>query len=220
FMMHDELRYGIRHGTMQNLSKETITFRNNESMRALPMREYGSFLLGVGLGGSGTHWNGQNFRFLPYDFEIRSQTIAKYGEDKIPADMSIQDWGITYDEIEPYYDMWEKMAGISGEDGANPFEGKRSNPYPTGPQKQTQAMELFTEATARLGYHPYVQPSANLSENYTNPDGISRVACQYCGFCERFGCEYGSKADPLVTVLPVAEKTGKFEVRTRSEVRR
>lgn len=218
FMMHDELRFGVRHGMMQNLSKETITFRNNESMRALPMREYGSFLLGVGLGGSGTHWNGQNFRFLPYDFEIRSKTIEKYGEDKIPADMTIQDWGITYDEIEPYYDMWEKMAGISGED--NPLGGFRSNPYPTGPQKKTVAMELFTEATNNLGYHPYVQPSANLSENYTNPDGISRVACQYCGFCERFGCEYGAKADPLVTVLPVANETGNFEVRTNAEVRR
>lgn len=71
-----------------------------------------------------------------------------------------------------------------------------------------------------MGYHPYVQPSANLSENYTNPDGISRVACQYCGFCERFGCEYGAKAEPGVTVLPVAKATGNFEVRPHSEVRR
>ena len=71
-----------------------------------------------------------------------------------------------------------------------------------------------------LGYHPYVQPSANLSENYTNPDGISRAACQYCGFCERFGCEYGAKAEPGVTVLPVAKATGNFEIRPHSEVRR
>lgn len=217
-MVHDELRYAVRHEMMQDLSKETITFRNTLAERALPMREYGSFLLGVGEGGAGTHWNGQNFRFLPYDFEIRSKTIEKYGEDKIPADMTIQDWGITYDEIEPYYDQYEKMAGISGED--NPLGGPRSNPYPTGPMKKTKAMELFTEATQNLGFHPYVQPSANLSENYTNPDGISRVACQYCGFCERFGCEYGAKADPIVTVLPVAKKTGNFEIRTHSEVRR
>ncbi|MDW0117780.1 GMC family oxidoreductase [Sporosarcina thermotolerans] len=218
FMAHDELRYAIRHEMMQDLSKETITFRNNEKMRSLPMRQYGSFLLGVGVGGAGTHWNGQNFRFLPYDFEMRSETIKKYGADKIPADMTIQDWGITYDEIEPYYDQYEKMAGISGED--NPLGGPRSNPFPTGPMKKTQAMQLFDKATKNMGLHPYVQPSANLSENYTNPDGISRVACQYCGFCERFGCEYGAKADPLVTVLPVAKATGNFEVRPHSEVRR
>lgn len=26
----------------------------------------------------------------------------------------LEDWGITYDEMEPYYDTFEKMAGISG----------------------------------------------------------------------------------------------------------
>ncbi len=218
YMAHDELRYAVRHEMMQDLSKETITFRNNDKMRSLPMRQYGSFLIGVGVGGSGAHWNGQNFRFLPYDFELRSKTIEKYGEGKIPADMTIQDWGITYDEIEPYYDQYEKMAGISGED--NPLGGKRSNPFPTPAMKKTQAMQLFDKATKNLKLHPYVQPSANLSENYTNPDGISRVACQYCGFCERFGCEYGSKADPNVTVIPVAKETGNFEIRTHSEVRR
>lgn len=218
YMAHDELRYAVRHEMMQDLSKETITFRNNDKMRSLPMRSYGSFLLGVGVGGSGAHWNGQNFRFLPYDFELRSQTIEKYGPDKIPADMTIQDWGITYDEIEPYYDQYEKMAGISGED--NPLGGKRSNPFPTPAMKKTEAMRLFDESTKKMGYHPYVQPSANLSENYTNPDGISRAACQYCGFCERFGCEYGAKAEPGVTVLPIAKATGNFEIRPHSEVRR
>ncbi|WP_419960734.1 GMC family oxidoreductase [Psychrobacillus sp. BM2] len=218
YMAHDELRYAVRHEMMQDLSKETITFRNNDKMRSLPMRSYGSFLIGVGVGGSGAHWNGQNFRFLPYDFELRSKTIEKYGADKIPADMTIQDWGITYDEIEPYYDQYEKMAGISGEE--NPLGGKRSNPFPTPAMKKTEAMRLFDDSTKRMGYHPYVQPSANLSENYTNPDGISRAACQYCGFCERFGCEYGAKAEPGVTVLPVAKATGNFEIRPHSEVRR
>jgi gluconate 2-dehydrogenase alpha chain len=218
FMVHDELRYAARYEMMQDLSKETLTFRSNEKIRSLPMRQYGSFLIGEGLGGAGVHWNGQTFRFLPYDFQIRSQTIAKYGANKIPADMTIQDWGITYDELEPYYDKFEKMAGISGE--INPLAAKRSSPFPTPPMKKTPAMQLFTEAANRLKLHPYVQPSGNLSENYTNPDGISRIACQYCGFCERFGCEYGSKADPVVTVIPVAKQTGKFEIRTHSNVRR
>ncbi|EKN69253.1 gluconate 2-dehydrogenase (acceptor) [Neobacillus bataviensis LMG 21833] len=218
FMVHDELRYALRYEMMQDLSKETITFRSNENIRALPMRQYGSFLIGDGLGGSGVHWNGQTFRFLPYDFQIRSQTIAKYGEKKIPAEMSIQDWGITYDELEPYYDTFEKMAGISGEE--NPLAGKRSSKYPTPALKKTKAMELFTESAKKLKLHPYVQPAANLSESYKNPDGISRAACQYCGYCERFGCEYGAKADPVVTVIPVAQKTGNFEIRTHSNVRR
>ncbi|GGB48952.1 GMC family oxidoreductase [Virgibacillus dakarensis] len=218
YMVHDELRYAIRYELMQDLSKDTLTFRRNEKIRALPMRQYGSFLLGEGLGGAGVHWNGMTFRFLPYDFEIRSRTIEKYGKNKVPADMTIQDWGITYDELEPYYDQFEKMAGISGEE--NPLGGKRSDKYPTGPMKQSPQLKMFKKATENLKYHPYMIPSANLSENYTNPDGIARAACQYCAFCERFGCEYGAKADPVVTVIPVANKTGKFDLRTHSWVRR
>ncbi|MDY0406066.1 GMC family oxidoreductase [Virgibacillus sp. 179-BFC.A HS] len=218
YMVHDELRYALRYELFQDLSKETLTFRSDEKRRALPMREYGSFLLGEGLGGAGVHWNGMAFRFLPYDFEIYSQTVDKYGKDKIPDGMTIQDWGITYDELEPYFDKFEKMAGISGEE--NPLGPKRSDKYPTPPMKHSPQMKMFKDATKKLGYHPYTIPSANLSKPYTNPDGISRAACQYCSFCERFGCEYGAKADPVVTVIPVANKTGNFDLRTHSWVRR
>ncbi|RKN70129.1 GMC family oxidoreductase [Paenibacillus ginsengarvi] len=218
YMVHDELRYAQRLELMQDLSRETVTFRNTEKMTARPMRQHGSFLLGEGLGGASVHWNGQLPRFLPYDFQIYSKTVERYGKSKIPEGMTIQDWGITYDEIEPYYDKFEKMAGISGGDQPLELMGKRSSPYPTKPMLKTPAMKLFEDATKKLGYHPYVAPSANLSEQYTNPDGITRAACQYCGYCERFGCEYGAKADAVVTVLPVAEKTGNFELRSYSNV--
>ena len=49
---HDELRYGVRHDLMQNLSRETLTFRNSANETALPMRQFGSFLLGEGVGGA------------------------------------------------------------------------------------------------------------------------------------------------------------------------
>lgn len=215
-MMHDELRFAHRFEMMQDLSTETVTFRNNLKMRALPMRQYGSFLLGNNVGGAGTHWNGQTFRFLPYDFEIYTKTVERYGKSKIPEEMTLQDWGITYDEFEKYYDQFEKAIGVSGDEA--PLGAPRSNPFPTPPMKKTPALELFFEAAKKLNLHPYMMPSANLSENYTNPDNISRPACQYCGFCERFGCEYAAKADPLNTVIPVALNTGNFELRTHANV--
>lgn len=217
-MVHDELRFQHREELMQDLSKETITHRNNQKMRALPMRNYGTFIVGEGLGGAGSHWNGQTYRFLPYDFEIKSLTEKRYGKNKIKSDYPIQDWGISYDQIEPYYDTFEKMAGISGE--TVKLYGKRSNPYPTGPMIKTPVLAEFEQAAKKLGYKPYMIPSANLSENYENPDGISRSACQYCAFCENFGCEYGAKADPVVTVIPVAKKTGNLDLRTYSNVTR
>ncbi|MBU5211370.1 MULTISPECIES: GMC family oxidoreductase [Heyndrickxia] len=216
--VHDELRYAQRYELMQDLSRETITIRHDLKKKALPYREWGAFLFGDGLGGSGVHWNGQTYLFLPYDFEIYSKTVERYGKNKIPKGMTIQDWGITHDELLPYYNTFLKMSGISGE--PNPLKGSPQYKYPTKPMLDSPEMKLFKEAANKLGYHPYSMPSANLSENYTNPDNISRGACQYCGFCERFGCEYGAKADPVVTVLPVAEKTGNYELRTHSVVRK
>ncbi|MGB3259656.1 GMC family oxidoreductase [Paenisporosarcina sp.] len=216
-MVHDEYRYAIRYELMQNLSKETITFRNNRKMPALPMRQMGSFLLGEGLGGSGTHWNGQTWRFLPYDFQIKTMTDKKYGPNKLSSDYILQDWGLTYDQLEPYFDKFEKTAGISGENN-NPHWGERSSDYPTPPMKKTHILKKFESAASKLGYHPFMMPSANLSEPYTNPDGAQINACQYCGFCERFGCEYGAKTSPEVTVVPTARKTGKFDVRFHANV--
>ena len=68
---------------MQDVAKETITIRNNRKMPALPMRQMSSFLLGDGLGGSGTHWNGHTWRFYPYDFQIKTMTDEKYGTKQI-----------------------------------------------------------------------------------------------------------------------------------------
>ncbi|MGB2872136.1 GMC family oxidoreductase [Psychrobacillus psychrotolerans] len=218
FMAHDELRYADRKEMMQDLSKETLTFRHNTTQRALPYREWGSFLIGEGTGGSGEHWNGQTFRFLPYDFEIYSETVKRYGKGKIPKGMMLQDWGITYKELEPYFDKFDAMTGIGGE--PNPLPGSPQVKYPNPPMLETPVTALFKSATKDLGYHPYHMPSNNLTQPYTNPDGIARSACQYCGFCERFGCEYGAKASPVVTVLPVAKETGNFKVRPHCVVRK
>ncbi|WP_256393803.1 GMC family oxidoreductase [Natronoarchaeum rubrum] len=225
--VHDELGYALRYKLMQDLSKETITFRNNVDQTALPMRRYGAFLPGTGVGGAGVHWNGQTWRFLPYDFQIRSLTLDRYGQDAIPDNMLLQDWGITYEELEPYYDEFEYMAGISGaagnlqgetQEAGNPYEGARARDYPLPPMETPPSLERFIDATNNLGYEPFMAPSANLSEEYTNSDGVELGACQYCGFCERFGCEWGAKSSPIITVLPVAQQTGNYELRTHSNV--
>lgn len=105
--IQDELKYAVRHGLFEEPARETLTFRNSLDQEALPMRHLGSFNPASGVGGAGIHWNGQNWRFLPTDFKIRSHTEARYGKNFIPADMTIQDWGVTYDDLEPYYDKFE-----------------------------------------------------------------------------------------------------------------
>ncbi len=44
---------------MQDNSIDTITFRNERRARsALPIRRFGAFLPGEGVGGTGIHWGG------------------------------------------------------------------------------------------------------------------------------------------------------------------
>ena len=216
--VHDELKYAVRYELMQDTSKETLTFRNNKDEKALPMRQQGSFLLGENLGGAGTHWNGQTWRFLPYDFEIKSMTEERYGKKKLQEDDGYQfeDWGITYDELEPYFNTFEKTAGISGEE--NPLGGKRSESYPTPPMLKSRMLRMFEEAATNMELHPHMMPSANLSQQYENPDGEQINACQYCAFCERFACEYDAKATPEVTVIKTAQKSDNFTLRTEANV--
>ncbi|WJY26313.1 GMC family oxidoreductase [Sporosarcina trichiuri] len=207
----DELRYSQRYALMQDLSKDTMTSRATQDEEALPVRTNKNAILGTDKGGSGVHWNGVNFRYRPYDFEIRSKTVERYGESKIPKGMTIQDWGLTYDDLEPYYDKYEKTAGMSGE--PNPIGPKRSDDYPNVPSLETPSIRLFKDASEKLGYHPYQLPTANVTEQYTNPDGETINACVYCAFCETYGCHFGAKADPIITVLKTAQKTGNYELR-------
>ena len=225
--IRDELRYVIRQELMQNASRDTLTARNNLSQEALPIRRLGSFLPGEGVGGSAIHWSGGTWRWTDMEFKIRSMYEERYGKKFIPADMTIQDWGITYAELEPYYDKFEAIAGVSGkagnikgvtQNGGNPFEGPRSRDYPLPPLKNILSSKLFEGAAKDLGYHPFPRPAANASKAYTNPDGSHFGACQYCGYCQRFGCEANAKGGPQMTVIPIAMSKPNFELRTQSWV--
>ncbi len=225
--MHDELKYDVRYALIQDVSIQTLTFRNFVGQKALPMRQLGSFLPGDGVGGGAVHWNGQTWRFQPEWFRLRSWVNERYGRDFVGPDVTIQDWGVTYEELEPYYTHFEKVMGIAGLpanvdghiiQGGNPFEGPRSEPYPNPPMKQAHSGHLFGQAAASLGYKPFPVPSANSTRHYTNPYGAELKPCMYCGYCERFGCEHFAKASPQTCILPSALANRNFELRTRAYV--
>ena len=222
--LRDELRYVVRLELMQDNSIDTITFRNARDELALPIRRFGAFLPGEGVGGTGSHWGALHWRFLPTDFRIRTQLSEKYGAKAIPESMTIQDWPFSYDEIEPFYDRFDKLCAVSGQagnlrgrivPGGNPFEGPRSDDYPNKPIKTAVAPAMFAEAAKSLGYHPFPLPVATSSAPYTNPEGITLGRCEYCGHCNRTACEANAKASPNVNVLPVLRADPKFELRTR-----
>jgi gluconate 2-dehydrogenase alpha chain len=227
--VHDELRFDIRKALMQDNTREPVTFRNQGSQVALPVRRWESFLPGTGLGGSMVHWNGQTYRFQANDFQLATRTRERYGKDFLDPDVAIQDWGITYDDLEPHYDRFEYLLGTSGkagnikgqiQPGGDPHESPRSREYPTPPQKEHFQGALFRKAASSLGYHPFPQPSSNLSQPYTNPEGLKLNACVFCGFCERFACEHYAKSVPQTVILPVLLANPNFELRTGCQVQR
>lgn len=160
--VRDELRFVHRLDQIQDPAMETITFRHRPSESALPMRRMGSFLPGNGVGGAANHWGGQHWRYLPSDHLTRSHIVDRYGAKSIPEDMTIQDWAMTYEELEPYYGKFERLCGVSGKagnlngvkvDGGNVFEGPRTSQYPTPPVKMTESALMYAEACKELGYH-------------------------------------------------------------------
>jgi gluconate 2-dehydrogenase alpha chain len=224
---HDALENQARYKLMQDLSKLSWTWRPERGAAALPMRQYGSFHPGEGLGGAFVHWTALTWRFLPSDFDYRSHHEQRYGADRFPEGMTVQDWPISYADLEPYYDAFEYDIGVSGLAGnlggrtlvgGNPFEGPRQRPYPNPPLAPQAFDQPFVRTCRDLGLHPFPTPSGILSQGWTDPYGNVRAGCLYCGFCTRHGCEVGAKSSPLTSWLPPALDTGRYEVRTGCHV--
>ena len=227
--IQDELRYAVRHGLFERPARETLTFRNSMDQTAQPMRHLGSFFPASGVGGAGVHWNGQTWRFLPTDFRQRSHIEERYGSRFIPEDMTIQDWGVSYEELEPYYDRFEYLCGVSGVagnvkgrlvEGGNPFEGARARDYPLPPLERSFATVKFDAAAKEAGFKPFPCPAANASRPYRNPLGVQMGQCTYCGYCEWFACGNNSKSSPQACILPVLLKKKNFALRTECDVTR
>ena len=201
---HDEIKYEYQPGLTNDPQVQPITFRKNENEPAKVMKaiEYGRQV-----GGGSVHFTANYWRFHESDFHERSL----FGE--VPGS-SFADWPITYADLEPYYTKAEYDLGISGLAGANPFEAPRSKPYPLPPMPVKSSGVLFDRGAKKLGLHPFPAPVAILSQPYQG-----RPACAHCGFCESFGCEMRAKSSTLVSVIPVAEQTGRCEIRPNSYVR-
>src|SRR6204780_816984 len=223
----DELKHAIRGDLWQPLAKETVTVRHGINDVALPYRRYGSFVLGNGVGGAGGHWKGQLWRASPEDLRLKSHLAERYGKTFIPDGMSVQDYPVSFEELEPHFDHFEKVCGVSGVAGnlrgtrrpvGNPFEGPRSDEYPTPPLPAIEAARRFEVAATELGYKSFPVPSANSSIAYNNPSGVRLGPCNLCGFCERFGCFLYSKASPQTTILPILADRQNLEVRTNAYV--
>ncbi|HEX3352172.1 MAG TPA: GMC family oxidoreductase [Terriglobales bacterium] len=186
-------------------SLQPNTFRKTAKDKAVvaPAVQYGRCV-----GGGSVHFTANYWRFHEIDFVERSRFGPIEGT-------GFADWPITYADLEPYYTKAESDLGISGLAGANPFDPPRSRPYPLPPLPVKSSGVLMDKGAQKLGWHSFPAPLAILSQPYRG-----RNVCHHCGYCIFFGCEWGAKSSTLASVIPMAEETGRCEVRTGCYVRK
>ncbi len=141
-----------------------------------------------GVGGSTIHWEGHFPRFHPSDFRARSL-------DGVAAD-----WPLRYEDLEPYYDVNDRMMGVSGlaGDPANPPRAPR--PFP--PLALGKRGEAVVRGFEKLGWHWWPSDNAILSR-----DSDDRLGCDARGRCN-FGCPRKAKASVDLTYWPRALRAG------------
>jgi choline dehydrogenase-like flavoprotein len=200
---HDEYSVYNLNALTNNWREQPNTFRKseNENAQTKPTVWYGRLV-----GGGSVHFTSNYWRFHEIDFLERSR------KGSVPG-AGLEDWPITYADLEPYYTKAEWELGVSGLAEASPFDPPRSKPYPLPPLPIKSSGVLMERGAKKLGWHAFPAPMAILSQNYRG-----RHACMHCGFCEAFGCEWGAKSSTLATMIPIAEQSGRCEVRANSYV--
>jgi len=203
---HDELESYFGDGLLGTLVDHPHSFRASVEEEARPAFFLPNLVYAKAVGGSSVHFAANYWRFRPSDFREWSLLGPIEGT-------TLADWPITYEELEPYYTKVDWEVGISGVPG--PADPPRSRPYPVPPMPIKSSGVLLREGAARLGYTSQPAPLAILSQPHNG-----RAPCIHCGLCWGQMCEVGAKSSTLASMIPLAERTGRCEIRDRSAVTR
>jgi choline dehydrogenase-like flavoprotein len=159
------------------------------------------------VGGGTVHWQGWLPRFTENDFRLRSVV----GE--VPG-TTLADWPVTYAELEPYYTRVEWAFGVSGQAGANAFEGPRSRDYPCPPMPMSRYAQKFHEGCRALGYNSFPTPQAALSRPFNG-----RPPTVVSAFAQQHGDPTGTRSSALNVFVPDALATDRYDLRPDAYVR-
>jgi choline dehydrogenase-like flavoprotein len=157
--------------------------------------------------GSGTvSYGAMAWRFMPEDFQMKTT----YGN---VADSTLDDWPISYDDLEHCYEKAEWEIGVSGDASLNPFAAPRKRPYPMPPFAFNKEAKMLETSMKRMGLHPFPIPMLRNSVPYNQrPACVRRRSC--CGFA----CPLNAKSGTQNTVIPAALSTGNCELRVNCVV--
>lgn len=157
--------------------------------------------------GSGTvSYGAMAWRFMPEDFRMKTTYGAVAGS-------TLEDWPISYQDLEHCYERAEWEIGVAGDASENPFAAPRARPYPMPPFAYNKEATILRAAMLRKGLHPYPIPMLRNSVPYGGrPACLRRLSC--CGFA----CPINAKCGTHNTVIPAALATGNCELHTNCVV--
>ncbi len=219
----DELHNNVR-GLLTSVPKanrEVPTVRNGPSA---PTRRGNIHPMMNAIGGTSIHYWAQSWRLKAWDFRTRSEAIQRYGPTSIPKGSTLEDWPISYDDLEPYYDLIEHEVGVSGKAGniqgqidplGNVYEAPRRREYPMPPLRGSGFTDHMAEVAKQLGWKPFRPPAAINSVEYQG-----RPSCAYHGYCSRGGCHISAKNSTAVTTIPAALKTKNLTIFDHAHITR
>ncbi|HEY1958313.1 MAG TPA: GMC family oxidoreductase [Polyangiaceae bacterium] len=198
---NDEVKLDRRFMLRQDPIVEPRTFRASESDGD---RTFTGAVCNIPktVGGAALHADVKTPRFAPTDFQLGTLIGGNV------QNASFADWPVQYDALEPFYGHAERAIGVQGLDGADPFAGPRSTPYPMPPGVGMYGALKVANVAKQLGYTAFPFPTAVTSQPY---DG--RPACNDCGYCGDYGCPTNAKGSPAVTTLRKALLTGNCQLR-------
>ena len=151
------------------------------------------------VGGRTLLWGRGIDRFGPLDFKAKSLQDG-WGED----------WPITYEDVEPYYDKVEQFIG--GASGTVGYYNSPAGKHLLPPFNPRCGELLIKKGAEKLGIPVIPKPLAVLSRPY---DG--RPPCHYCGACN-FGCDTRSRYSSLEVAFPKLQPLKNFTLRPNSAV--
>jgi choline dehydrogenase-like flavoprotein len=155
------------------------------------------------VGGGTLSYGAMAWRFMEKDFRMRSTYGAVQGS-------TLEDWPISYADLEPFYEKAEWEIGVSGDDSGNPFRAPRKRSLPMPPLPPSREHQVLKPAAERLGLHPFDIPMLRNSVPYNG-----RGACMRCRWCCGFACEVDAKNGTQNTVIPKAVATGNCVLRAQ-----
>jgi choline dehydrogenase-like flavoprotein len=207
---NDELKLRTRPFINQDPFLEPRTYRTSAGAAAVLHPDVNTLPRTVG--GAAVHADMKYPRLNAVDVRLAS---ALHAQGLSFPGTSFADWPLTYDELEPFYAEAERLTGVQGVQGANPFESQRSGDFPMPPGVQMYVDLTLAAGAQAQGYTPFPFPTGINSRPYGG-----RPPCVDCGFCGGYGCPNNAKSSPAVTTLREALLSGNCQLRYECMVTR